>query len=156
VSIKLDWQIEAERIHERASESPEARAQRIRQRRRLILFTMLLIFFIGVSALLILLRLEDVDNQLRQSLIDTLQAELAALRIGNYGDYMLLQRSAGDNWYIVQGERFQHYQQLKIERNSDPERQCLRCDGGRIARSRGLRRGAERRAASRGVVLLAL
>jgi hypothetical protein len=117
VSIKLDWQIEAERIHERASESPEARAQRIRQRRRLILFTMLLIFFIGVSALLILLRLEDVDNQLRQSLIDTLQAELAALRIGNYGDYMLLQRSAGDNWYIVQGERFQHYQQLKIERN---------------------------------------
>jgi len=117
VSIKLDWQIEAERIQERATESPEARAQRIKQRRRLILFTMLLIFFIGVSALLILLRLEDVDNQLRQSLIDTLQAELAALRIGNYGDYMLLQRSAGDNWYIVQGERFQHYQQLKIERN---------------------------------------
>ena len=117
MSIKLDWQIEAERIQERATESPEARAQRIKQRRRLILFTMLLIFFIGVSALLILLRLEDVDNQLRQSLIDTLQAELAALRIGNYGDYMLLQRSAGDNWYIVQGERFQHYQQLKIERN---------------------------------------
>jgi hypothetical protein len=117
VSIKLDWQIEAERIHERATESPEARSQRIRQRRRLILFTMLLVFFIGVSALLILLRLEDVDNQLRQSLIDTLQAELTALRIGNYGDYMLLQRSAGENWYVVQGERFQNYQRLKIERD---------------------------------------
>lgn len=117
MSIKLDWQIETERIQERATESPEARSQRSKRRRRLILLTMLLVFFIGVSALLILLRLEDVDNQLRQSLIDTLQDELTALRIGNYSDYMMLQRSPGENWTIVQGERFRRYQQLKIESN---------------------------------------
>lgn len=117
MSIKLDWQIEAERIHERATESPEARRQRRQQRRRLILFTMLIAFFIAVTALLMLLRLEDVDNQLRQGLIDTLQAELTALRIGNYADFMALQRSAGENWYIVQGERFRYYQRLKIESN---------------------------------------
>ncbi|MDW8299175.1 MAG: hypothetical protein RML95_07530 [Anaerolineae bacterium] len=117
MSIKLDWQIETERIHQRATESPEARQERRQQRRKLILFTMLTVFFTGVTILLVLLRLEDVDNQLRQSLIDTIQAELTALRIGNYSDFMALQRSAGENWYIVQGERFQHYQRLKVERN---------------------------------------
>lgn len=116
MSIKLDWQIEAERIQDRATESNEARRRRRQQRRRLILFTLLLVFFGGATALLVRLRLEDVDNQLRQSLIDSLQAELAALRIGNYGDFMAFQRSAGENWYIVQGERFQLYQRLKIER----------------------------------------
>jgi hypothetical protein len=115
LSIKLDWQIEAERIQERASEPPEERARRRRQFKRLILIAALLIFFLSVALVLTLLRLEDVDNQLRQSLVDTLQAELTALRIGSYGDYMQLQRSAGENWYIVQGERFQAYQRLKIE-----------------------------------------
>ncbi|MFQ3535257.1 MAG: hypothetical protein SNJ58_05220 [Aggregatilineales bacterium] len=117
MSIKLDWQIEAERIHQHATESSEARRQRRQQRRRLVLFTMLIVFFGSVLILLMLMRLEDVDNQLRQSLIDTLHAELTALRIGNYGDFMALQRSAGENWYIVQGERFQLYQRLKVESN---------------------------------------
>lgn len=95
MSIKLDWQIETERIHQRATELPEARQERRQQRRKLILFTMLTVFFTGVTILLVLLRLEDVDNQLRQSLIDTIQAELTALRIGNYSDFMALQRSTG-------------------------------------------------------------
>ncbi len=117
MGIKLDWQIEADRIYERAAEPLEERQRRRRQRWRLIAFTMLVALFVGVGVLLVLLRLEDVDSQLRQSLTDTLQAELTALRIGNYGDYMELQRSAGNNWYIAQGERFNFYQALKLENN---------------------------------------
>ncbi|MBX3083203.1 MAG: hypothetical protein KF716_16345 [Anaerolineae bacterium] len=113
MGIKLDWQIEAERVYERSGEDPSARRQRYRQRLQLIFFTVGVMLGIGGLAAAVMIRLNTVDNALKQSLSETVHAEISALRIGSYTDFMALQRSADRYWLELQDARYQDYQTKK-------------------------------------------
>jgi hypothetical protein len=113
MGIRLDWQIESEQSRLHATEDPEARRRRQRARRQMIL---LLAGLAGVIVLVVgsvLWRLRSVDNQLRQDLIDTAEIEVTALRIGDFPNYMAIQRSASDAFLLEQSRKFDEYQQLK-------------------------------------------
>jgi hypothetical protein len=113
LGVKLDWQIESERVYARMGEDPRERRRRHQKRFRLILFALVIFGLIGLLGLLIAFRLFTVDNKLRQDLTDVVQAETAALRIGDYAGYMALQRSASESWIKAQSALYTHYQELK-------------------------------------------
>lgn len=113
MGVKLDWQIEAERIFQRTGEDPTERRRRWRMRLRVALLTLFVMATVAALFGIVAFRLATVDSQLRQDLIDTVQAEVAALRIGDYAGFANIQRSASPNWIIAQNERFQRYQEMK-------------------------------------------
>lgn len=119
MGIQLDWEIEAE--HERVrggEEDPEARRRRRRAMARLIGvimgFTLVIGGLIGAAAL----RLRYVDWQIELLLRDTVDAEVAALRIGNQAAFIDGQRSATADWTQRQLATFEHYQGLKTQPNT--------------------------------------
>jgi hypothetical protein len=113
MGIKLDWQVESEQTSLRATEDPEARRRRHRARVRLLLVIVVLagtaLSVIGA----ILWRLKSVDDQYRQDLLDTVEIEVTALRLGDYANFMALQRSASDAFLLEQSREFKEYQALK-------------------------------------------
>jgi hypothetical protein len=113
MGIKLDWQVESEQTLTRATEEMEARQRRRRALRQFILLVIGLMCVVGVIVGAMVWRLLNVDNQLRQDLIDTVQAEVTALRIGNLSNYMDIQRSASDAFIFEQTSTFEDYQTLK-------------------------------------------
>ncbi len=116
MGVKLDWQIEAERAYQRAGEDPQERQRRRMQRVRIIAFTAGFAGCICVIAALVWFRLYTVDNKLKQDLINTVQAETVALRIGDFAGFMAIQRTApGGNWYEEESARFKRYQELKTK-----------------------------------------
>ncbi|HLY25775.1 MAG TPA: hypothetical protein VKQ72_05505, partial [Aggregatilineales bacterium] len=117
MGIKLDWQVEADTAYQRAGEDPEQRRRRRQLRLRLLFFTGGIIVAVCVLVGAIWYRLYTVDDQLRRELISTVQAEDATLRLGDYAQYIAIQRSADDAWIKEQGERFKRYQDLKTRSN---------------------------------------
>ena len=115
MGIKLDWQIEAENVFDRAGEDPEYRRRRRMRRIQVLLFIVGVATCVCVVAGAIWLRLYTVDNQIRQSLIDTAQAETAMIRIGDFAGFIGLQRSASSDWLAIQSDRFKRYQDLKTK-----------------------------------------
>jgi hypothetical protein len=113
MGIKLDWQVESEQTQVRASEDPAARRQRHAARRRLILFVIVLMSLIALVGALALWRLERIDHQLRQDLIDTVQIEVTALRLGNFNNFMAIQRSSSNPFLVEQQREYEDYQRLK-------------------------------------------
>lgn len=114
MGIRLDWEIEAEREKLRTSgEDPESLRARRRGQARFLLFVgaVLLIFAAIVGG--VVLRLRQVDWENEQLLRDTVDAEVASLRLGDRTAYLAFQRSATDEWTRRQETLFQHYQLLK-------------------------------------------
>jgi hypothetical protein len=118
MSIKLDWEIEAEQpqIYE-AGEDPLSRRQRRRARLWALLGVAGVLGLFAIAALAVTLRLRAVDEQIENALLDTVEAEVAALRIGDQISFMNAQRSASGDWYETQRQVFNGYQALKAERN---------------------------------------
>lgn len=118
MGIKLDWEIEAEQTHVKsAGEDLETRRQRRRARRRLLLFVLGVLVIFGVIAGLIFLRLEQVKFEIEELLRNTVDAEVAALRLGDWQAFAGVQRSASGEWVQQQEQMFQVYQALKQERD---------------------------------------
>lgn len=118
MGIRLDWEVEAEHAYQRAGEDPEERSIRRHKRARILFFTVgMLLALCGLGAV-VWFRLYTVDEQQKHDLVTTVQAEVATLRVGNYPQFMAIQRSAGDTWYQEQGERYQSYQDLKQRPNT--------------------------------------
>jgi hypothetical protein len=118
MGIKLDWEIESERERVRtAGEDPTVRQKRARAFRRLVLFTLLLILIVGGIAWLVGERLRFADEQIRQSLIATVENEVAALRIGDRRTYTDIQRSDNAAWLESQQQLYDAYQTLKTTSN---------------------------------------
>jgi hypothetical protein len=118
VGIKLDWQVEAERVYNKTGEDPETRRRR-RQKRLQILFVIIMSAGIMCAlGALVWYRLFTVDNALTQALIDTVQAETAAIRIGDFPGFISIQRSQSGAWTTVQSERYKRYQDLKTNPNT--------------------------------------
>lgn len=115
MGIRLDWEIEAEREHIRgAGEDPESKRQRWRARRRLFVVLFIALLLVGAVVGGIILRLRYVDWQIEQMLRDTVDAEVAALRLGDQTAFLAIQRSATEDWIQQQARAFEDYQTLKM------------------------------------------
>jgi hypothetical protein len=113
MGIKLDWQVESEQTQVHATDDPEARRRRRRAQRRLVLLVAGLAGTLALIAGLVIWRLQRVDHQLRQDLLDTVDIEVTALRLGDLANFMAIQRSASDTFLIEQSREFDYYQELK-------------------------------------------
>jgi len=116
MGIKLDWQVESEQSHLRATEDPAVVRARQHARRRLIALLIGLVSVLGLVGMGIVWRLRSVDDQFRQDLIDTVEIEVTALRLGDLPNFMAIQRSASDTFLLEQSRRFDDYQALKQTR----------------------------------------
>ncbi|MBI5929645.1 MAG: hypothetical protein HY862_10075 [Chloroflexi bacterium] len=113
MGIQLDWQIESDRAKQRATEDPNAKRYRRRQRRNLLLGMTILACLVGSVLGGVIWRLRAVDNQVRQNLLDTVDVEITAINVGNLSNYMQVKRSASEDWLQNQRDIFNEYQQLK-------------------------------------------
>jgi len=115
MSLKLDWDIESEQgKHQEHQEDFKQRSRRYLGFFRLLLIVSLFTAILGLIVFGVLRRWEQVNARVDQLLRDTVQAEVAALRIGDFDSYINIQRSATDDWYVMQEQSFNEYQQLKI------------------------------------------
>lgn len=114
MGIRLDWEIEAEQSHIRSSgEDPTSiRRRRLRRLRFLVVLGVMGLIIAGVAAV-INWRLRTVDTQIESVLRNTVDAEIAALRIGDLDAFTAAQRSASQDWLIAQDTAFNEYQRLK-------------------------------------------
>jgi hypothetical protein len=72
---------------------------------------------LATIAALIVWRLKSVEQEIEQLLHNTLDAEVAALRIGDVNAFLSAQCSATDDWLLAQQAMFNSYQALKLEHN---------------------------------------
>lgn len=114
MSVKLDWDFENE-PRKRENYREDRRGQRARRARyaRIVLGVAILLALCAGVGTAVYLRFQQVDARIEALLRDTVQAEVAALRIGNFEEYLNLQRSATNDWVNAQAEMFRNYQTLK-------------------------------------------
>ncbi|HEX2905459.1 MAG TPA: hypothetical protein VHO69_01260 [Phototrophicaceae bacterium] len=116
MGIKLDWEIEAESSQiKSAGEDPETRRRRRQSRLKLLLFVLAVVAVLGAIAGFMVLRLEQVEFEIEDLLRNTVDAEVAALRLGDWETFATTQRSASGDWMQRQQELFNDYQLLKQE-----------------------------------------
>jgi hypothetical protein len=118
MGIRLDWEIEAEQSHiQRAGEDAQTARRRRVARLRVLLFILVLIAISGGLVFFVFYRLQAVDAEIAQALRDTVDAEVTALRLGDYTAFSAAQRSASDAWMHTQQALFDDYQTLKLQSN---------------------------------------
>lgn len=115
MGIQLDWQIESERQERRSTEDPAVRRQRRLQRRKLLFAVLMVAVVLAGTVGAVLWRLNDVENRMRNDLLDTVDAEVRALKVGNESNYMSIRRSGSNAWIGYQQETFAEYQRLKAD-----------------------------------------
>lgn len=114
MGVRLDWDVESDRSERHnVQEDP----QRARQRRRtFVRFVILLLAFaaiVGSIAAVVRWRLTEADARIERVLRDTVEAEVAALRIGDWNAFRAAQRSATADWETQQRQYFDAYQNIK-------------------------------------------
>ncbi len=118
MGIKVDWEIEAEQTHiQRGGEDPEAARRRRLARVRILLFLLVVLGLVVAVAAFIALRLQTVDTEIEQSLRNTVDAEVTALRLGDLNAFLTAQRSASADWIQQQTQFFYQIQDLKTTQN---------------------------------------
>lgn len=116
MGIKLDWEIEADQ-----SVVPDVGEDRLsRRRRRLAQLRIILgvLFMLGIFGSLfgaLWWRLQSVNDVIERALLDTVNAEVATLRVADRNAYLNIQRSATDAWRTAQEATFDEYQRLKVD-----------------------------------------
>lgn len=126
MGIRLDWEIEAEQGQiKSAGEDVIARRKRRVAWVRFIVFVGIVAGILGGIAALINWRLKSVDDQIAQLLRNTVDAEVAAIRIGDQSAFLAVQRSASDDWEQQQAQLFNEYQQLKLTQQIELTGQIL-------------------------------
>ncbi len=118
MGVKLDWDIEAEKgKNKEHREDPIQRNARRFGVFKLFLVVAIFALILGGIAYLVYQRLEQVNQHVEQLLVDTVQAEVTALRVGDLQAFQDRQRSATDDWAIAQRATFEAYQNLKVSSN---------------------------------------
>lgn len=116
MGVKLDWDIEAEKGKKKEyREDKEQRGTRYRAVFRLFLTVAIFSCILGGGVYLVFQRIEQVNLQIEQLLSDTVQTEVAALRVGDLTAFEDRQRSATEDWLITQREVYNAYQTLKVD-----------------------------------------
>lgn len=117
MSVKLDWEIEDERVKSNGlGENSAAVERRHTAHRRTLLAIGLMILVVVAVFGGIIARLWYVEFEIERQLRETVSAEAAALRIGDIAAFLYVQRSESDAWMLGQTDRFWDYQQLKLNR----------------------------------------
>jgi len=111
--IQLEWDIESRKIEKSDGEDPTTKWARRRNLLRLFLLICIMLGLAVVGLLFAQNRLREVDAELDQLLRDTVDVEVAALRIGDFNTFMNLQRSATDEWLNTQQSVYRNYESLK-------------------------------------------
>jgi len=118
MGVKLDWDIEAEKgKHKEHKEDSKQRSSRYLGVFRLFVTVIVFAVILGSIAYLVSRRWEQVNQQLETLLTDTVQAEVAALRLGDLTAFEERQRSATADWATTQRQTYDEYQQLKQSSN---------------------------------------
>lgn len=113
MGIRLDWQVESDQtIKQKAKEDPAERRRRWLNFLRLLVSVMVLLALLFGTVYFVSERLGEVTEEIESVLAGTVQAEVAALRIGDETAFMSLQRSATEDWLRAQEQSFAAYQQL--------------------------------------------
>lgn len=116
MGIRLDWEIEADQTSVRDFREDKASAKRRRAARlRFLLVLLMIAAFLGGVYGIIVWRLAQIDAAQRRALVDTVGAEVAALRVSDRSAFLSIQRSASDAWLRTQEDVFNSYQQLKVQ-----------------------------------------
>ncbi len=117
MGIRLEWEIESEQqlVRQKTGEDPVTRRQRRRRRFRLLLIPLVLFAIIAIIVGFVVWRLNEVEQQIETVLRDTVDAEIATLRIGDAQAFLDYQRSATETWLNAQRATFDAYQALKLE-----------------------------------------
>lgn len=110
--IRLEWNVESQKIDKSDSEDPQAKRARRRSVMRLIILVAMVLLVLIAAVLMVRQRLYDVQRQLEQLLRDTVSAETAALRIGDINTFLAIQHGADPSWRQQQQETFRHYGEL--------------------------------------------
>ncbi len=111
--IRLEWNVETQKIDKFDSEDPIAKRERRRRTLRLIMLIGVVLAVLSFGVLVVRQRLLDVQSQLEQLLRETVRAETAALRIGDINTFLAAQDSASDTWRQRQQSVFREYSELK-------------------------------------------
>ncbi|RMF78123.1 MAG: hypothetical protein D6737_15660 [Chloroflexi bacterium] len=118
MGIQIEWEIESEQREIRsAGEDPESRRQRRRRRLRILLLLAIVLGFFAFIVAFFILRLRQVDDAIEQELRDTVDAEVAMLRIGDLPGFISVQQSATEDWELAQRAYFDSIQRLKVEQD---------------------------------------
>lgn len=111
--IRLEWNVESQRIDKSDSEDPGAKRARRRRALRLIMLIGFVLALLTLGVFAVRQRLLDVQGQLEQLLRETVRAETAALRIGDVNTFLSLQDSASAAWRQQQESTFREYSDIK-------------------------------------------
>ena len=111
--IRLEWNIESEKIDRSDSEDQRAKRRRRRNLLRLQILVGLFLLALSLGALIVRQRLSDVRNEVAQLLQDTVKAEVAAIRIGDLPTFLQIQHSEDQAWLQRQNAHYQQYSDMK-------------------------------------------
>jgi len=116
MGVRYDWEIEAEKTRvQRSGEGPVfARRRRAARLRFLIFLVVILAIFAAIGGFVVL-RLQTVEREIEQTLRSTVDAEVTALRLGDFSSFSAIQRSASPDWLQIQQQIFNQYQDLKMQ-----------------------------------------
>ncbi|MCY4072716.1 MAG: hypothetical protein OXG60_15590 [Chloroflexi bacterium] len=117
--IRLEWNVEAQKIDKSDSEDPIAKRARRRRALRLIMLIGIVLAVLSFAVLVVRQRLLDVQGQLEQLLRETVRAEAAALRIGDLNTFLAVQDSASETWRQRQQAVFREYSDIKARHDID-------------------------------------
>lgn len=113
MGIRLDWEVETEKTSTRTlGEDPTTKRERRRARFNLVLAILIFAGAIVGGVLGIKSVVDNANDRLEQSLRDTVEAEITALRIGDINAFLRVQRSATDAWDAQQRTEFNTYQEI--------------------------------------------
>jgi hypothetical protein len=113
MGIRLNWEVEAENTSTQSiGEDPNAKKARRAARYRLLVTVAIVLGVIAALIVIAFSRVNNVNKQIAQALRDTVDAEVAALRIGDWNAFADIQRSATDEWIQSQRSLFDGIQQM--------------------------------------------
>lgn len=115
MGIRLDWDVDSDRTERHdVVEDPQSVRERRQNLLKLVMFVTGFALVIGGAAGALLWQLREADRRIENLLRDTVEAEVAAIRIGDLNAFMSLQRSATDDWLRQQRLYFETYQNIKV------------------------------------------
>ncbi len=115
MGVQLDWEVDSgPGSRTVATEDPNRRRQRRVVRLRFLAMMFGVIFGLAVTVAVVIWRLNEANAYIESLMRDTVEAEFAALRLGDKTAFNNIQRSATDDWLTYQTQIFDAFQNGKL------------------------------------------
>ncbi len=116
MGVRFDWEIEAEKTRvQHSGEGPVFARRRRAARLRFFIFLLIILAIFASIVGFVVLRLQSVERDIEETLRGTVDAEVTALRLGDFASFSAIQRSASPDWLHIQQQIFNQYQDLKMQ-----------------------------------------